>query len=267
MPKIQLLLLMALFSFVTTALAQGGGRYLPQPGETWQWQLSGPVNIGYEVAAYDIDLFDTPRHLIQLLQHRGVKVICYFSAGSYEDWRLDAKEFASSELGKPLDDWAGERWLDIRSKNVRSIMSARLDLARAKGCDAVEPDNMDVYTQKSGFKLTADDQIAYNRFLALQAHTRGLSIGLKNDLLQIEALVDYFDFAVNEQCFKFEECDYLLPFIRQSKAVFNTEYAEEFVKNAAKRAELCQKSQKIGFSTLILPLLLDDSFRLSCQPN
>ena len=32
-------------------------------------------------------------------------------------------------MGAPLSGWAGERWLDTRSANVRRIMQARMDLA------------------------------------------------------------------------------------------------------------------------------------------
>jgi hypothetical protein len=35
---------------------------------------------------YDVDLFDTPKATIQLLQSQGKKVVYYFSAGSFEGW-------------------------------------------------------------------------------------------------------------------------------------------------------------------------------------
>jgi len=69
---------------------------------------------------------------------------------------------------------------------------------KEKGCDGVEPDNVDGYTNDTGFNLTSNDQIQYNKFLANEAHQRGLSIGLKNNLDQIEVLEPFFDFAVNE---------------------------------------------------------------------
>ncbi len=94
----------------------------PAPGISWQWQLSGTVNDGYDVTLYDIDLFDSSSDLIAELQQQGRTVICYFSAGSYEDWRDDESEFNSDDLGDTLDGWPGERWLDIRSQNVQRIM-------------------------------------------------------------------------------------------------------------------------------------------------
>ena len=49
---------------------------------------------------------------------------------------------------------------------ARSDPGERLDLAAAKGCDAVDPDNVDGYANPTGFDLTGDDQLAFNRWLA-----------------------------------------------------------------------------------------------------
>ncbi|MCD6581907.1 MAG: endo alpha-1,4 polygalactosaminidase [Desulfuromusa sp.] len=241
-----------------------GNWYQPSVLATWQWQLQGAVNTSYNVDIYDIDLFDSSEALIQQLQQSGKKVICYFSAGSYEEWRSDADQFLADDLGNPLDGWAGERWLDIRSDNVHTIMKNRLDLAVQKGCDGVEPDNMDGYSNSSGFAFTATDQLGFNRLIANEAHLRSLSIGLKNDLDQISELVDYYDFAVNEQCFEYQECDLLAPFINNGKAVLNAEYEQKYVNDVNERDALCVDSISRQFSTLILPLSLDDSFRFSC---
>ncbi|MEA3363930.1 MAG: endo alpha-1,4 polygalactosaminidase [Thermodesulfobacteriota bacterium] len=241
-----------------------GNWYQPSVLVSWQWQLQGAVNTAYNVDIYDIDLFDSDPALIQQLQQAGKQVICYFSAGSYEEWRSDANQFLANDLGNPLDGWPGERWLDVRSDNVHSIMKSRLDLAVQKGCDGVEPDNMDGYSNNSGFNLTSADQLAYNRLIANEAHARDLSIGLKNDLDQISELVDYYDFAVNEQCFEYQECDLLAPFINAGKAVLNAEYEQKYVNDANERDTLCVDSISRQFSTLILPLSLDDSFRFSC---
>ena len=241
-----------------------GNWYQPSVLITWQWQLQGAVNTSYNVDIYDIDLFDSSAALIQQLQQSGKKVICYFSAGSYEEWRSDADQFSADDLGNPLDGWAGERWLDIRSDNIRTIMKNRLDLAVQKGCDGVEPDNMDGYSNNPGFAFTATDQLGFNRLIANEAHLRSLSIGLKNDLDQISELVDYYDFAVNEQCFEYQECSLLAPFINNGKAVLNTEYEQKYVNDVNERDALCVDSISRQFSTLVLPLALDDAFRFSC---
>ncbi len=238
--------------------------FIPELSSTLHWQLQGTINSNYNIDIYDIDLFDSSKSLINQLQNSGKKVICYFSGGSYENWRADANQFSESDLGKALDGWQGERWLDIRSSNVKKIMQARLDFAKQKGCDGVEPDNMDGYTNDNGVGLTANDQLDFNRFIATQAHTRSLSVGLKNSLDQINELVNNFDFAVNEQCHEYNECDALMPFINQGKAVFNVEYKESYVNDKASREALCLDAKNRKFTTLVLPLSLDDSFRLSC---
>ncbi len=247
-----------------------GEWYRPTVETTWQWQLqpdsSGELNTGYSVEVYDLDLFDVPDSVIEELHAAGRKVVCYFSAGSFEDFREDAEAFLPSDLGEPLEGFSDERWLDIRSANVQGIMLERLDLAAARGCDGVEPDNVDGFLNDPGFPLTAADQLAFNRFIANQSHARGLAVGLKNDLDQIAELVEYFDFAVNEQCHEFDECDALQPFIAAGKPVFNAEYENRFVTDAAARAALCSSSLALGLRTLVLPLDLDDAFRFTCDP-
>ena len=238
--------------------------YRPSPLITWHIQLNGEINTSHHVQLYDIDLFDSPVALIQQLQATGIKVICYFSAGSYEEGRPDSDSFMPDEKGNPLDGWPGEKWLDIRSDNVRSIMKDRLDMAKSKGCDGVDPDNMDAYTNDSGHELTASDQLEYNRFIANEAHSRNLAVGLKNDVAQINELVNYFDFAVNEQCFEYNECSAVTPFITNNKPVLNIEYKEEYINDSLKRDALCSDAIDKQFSSLILPLELDDTFRLSC---
>lgn len=247
-----------------------GDWYRPDVATTWQWQLqpngAGEINTDYAVDVYDIDLFDVPASLIAELQDAGRRVICYFSAGSYEDFREDAGEFLVSELGNVLAGFADERWLDIRSANVQRIMLDRLDRAVSKGCDGVEPDNVTAFENDTGFDLTPTDQLAFNRFIANAAHQRGLAVALKNDLGQILDLVDYFDLSVNEQCHEFDECDALQPFIEAGKPVLSAEYADRFATDADQRQALCTGALAENLRTLVLPIDLDDAFRFSCDP-
>lgn len=242
------------------ALAQDTDNiWQPEPGTTWQWQLTDPINSSWDVTMYDLDLFDTPQATIDALHDDGRIVICYFSAGTWEDWRADAADFPDKVVGDPLEDWEGEQWLDIRQLELlEPIMLARLDLAAAKDCDGVEPDNVDAYTNPTGFDLTYADQLAYNLWLAEQAHARGLSIGLKNDLNQIEDLVKYFDWALNEQCFQYEECDRLLPFIDAGKAVFGVEYEGD-------PADYCPQAIEMGFAWLTKTYDLGDEPPGACR--
>lgn len=233
--------------------------------DTFHLQLSGVLATNVAADIYDIDLFDTSPTQIAQLKQQGHKVVCYFSAGSSENWRPDFAQFLMADMGNPLQGWSGENWLDTRSGTVRKVMRARLDLALSKGCDGVDPDNVDGYTNYTGFLLTAHDQLDYDRFLSAQAHSRGLAIGLKNDVAQLSALATSFDFAVNEQCHEFDECTGYRAFTSKDKPVLNVEYQKRFVDNIdGAFVALCVRARAENLHTLVLPLLLDGSFRLSC---
>lgn len=233
------------------------GIWKPRPGTSWQWQLTGNLDTSLPVDMFDIDLFTTPQATISALKQKGRIVICYFSAGSYEDFRPDKTSFPTSVLGK-TNGWPGERWLDVRQLAILGpIMKARLDLAVQKGCDGVEPDNVDGYSNASGFSISYADQLAYNRFIAAEAHARGLSVGLKNDLDQVKDLVSHFDWALNEQCFQYNECDLLLPFVKANKAVFGVEYKGDV-------SAFCPKANANDFDWLKKSLELDAA-RTACR--
>jgi len=124
-----------------------------------------------------------------------------------------------------------------------------MDLCVQKGFDGIEPDNIDGYSNNSGFNLSYQDQINYNKFLAQAAHERGLSVGLKNDVEQVNDLVDFFDYVTAEECYQYNECDGYSPFISQNKAVFQTEYGTSL-------DDFCPESLSLGFSGILKNLNL-----------
>ncbi|MBT2470092.1 endo alpha-1,4 polygalactosaminidase [Streptomyces sp. ISL-66] len=220
-----------------------GELWRPAPGVSWQWQLTGKLDTSVKAAVYDVDGFTTTKEQVAELKQAGRRTICYLSTGAWEDFRPDADAFPPSTRGEG-NGWEGERWLDIRRlAELEPLMAARIDMCRDKGFDAVEPDNMDAYRNKSGFPLTADDQLKYNRLIAKLAHDRGLSVGLKNDLDQIPELVGEFDFAVNEQCMQYDECDRVAPFVKAGKAVFHVEYEKPI-------GQWCPRAREAKLSSL-----------------
>jgi hypothetical protein len=235
--------------------ATGGpatGHWRPAKGLSWQWQLDGQaIDTSVDADVYDVDLFETPPETVRRLHDQGRKVICYFSAGSWEPYRPDAGDYPESVKGGAVDGWPDERWLDIRQLDVlRPLIAARLDLCVAKGADGAEPDWMDSYVQDTGWDITAADQLAFNRMIADLAHERGLAIGLKNDLDQVAELADVFDFAVVEQCAEYGECEKLLPFLDRNKAVFHAEYD-------LPTSAFCAESRRLGISSIRKRLELD----------
>ena len=230
---------------------------------TWQWQLQGELDTSYDVDVYDVDLFDTDPSMIAGLRADGrdrrLLLLGRFvrELAPRRRRRRAPKRSATRSTGSRTSDGSTSA-----TRSVRTVAEGRLDLAVEQGCDGVEPDNVDGYTNDTGFDLTSDDQLAFNRFLAEAAADRGLLIGLKNDLDQIADLVDVFDFAVNEQCHEFDECEVYAAFVDQDKPVFNAEYAGRFVDDPD---SVCARSIALGLRTLLLPLDLDNSFRISCD--
>jgi hypothetical protein len=226
-----------------------GTIWQPHPGTTWQWQLTGTVDTSVNAQAYDIDLEGASASLIATLHGLGRKVICYFDV-AYENYRSDASSYPAEVLGNVMDGWPDERWVDIRNPVILQIMSTRMDSAVQKGCDAIEADDIEVYSNNPGFPITLADNVAFAKALAAAAHARGLAIGLKNFLDAVPQLVGSFDFAINEQCFQYSECDTLLPFVNANKSVFQCEYR-------SKTSAICDQANSMNLDTIFKNLDLD----------
>ena len=209
---------------------------------------------------YDLDMFETDASMVELLHSQGRKAVCYISVGSWEDWRPDKDQFASSVLGSKYEGWPGERWLDIRQLDALApIIQTRFDECKAKGFDGIEPDNIDGYLNDTGFPLTYQDQLTYNIWLSEEAHRRGLSIGLKNDPEQALDLLPYFDWALTESCFSEGWCEQLAPFVADGKAVFSVEYTDTGIT----LDEFCPLANAMNFNAILKNRELD-SYREIC---
>jgi hypothetical protein len=197
----------------------------PTVGLTWDYQLVSPINPAAAVQVFEISLFETLPAVVTDLHAKGKKVICHVDMGTFEDWHPDADKIPKEAIGPLL---AEKRWLDIRNRSLMSVMRGRLDMAIKLGCDGVMLDNVDAWDTKlhpeTGFPLLGMDQLIYNRTIASEARAKGLAVGLKDDIHQIDELVAAFDFAVVEECFEGMECELLKPFIDAGKPVFDVEY-------------------------------------------
>ena len=226
--------------FVIVPGASGQTMWIPTQGLQWQYQLQGKLNTKLCVVpwsggacvrpnVYDVDLYapngvtlDTAA--VTAIHALGAHAVCYVDAGTWEDFRPDAGAYPASVLGRS-NGWPGERWLDIRATStLLPIIAARVAKCAAAGFDAVDFDNVDGYENDTGFLLTAADQLTFNEDLAGIAHSDGLSVGLKNDTDQLGQLEGSFDFAINEQCAKYDECDAYDGWTAAGKAVVEVEY-------------------------------------------
>ncbi|MFY9265255.1 MAG: endo alpha-1,4 polygalactosaminidase, partial [Solirubrobacterales bacterium] len=114
------------------------GYWRPAINTKWQYQLTGTIDQNVNVSFLIVDLFDTDKSVVDSLRAAGKQVGCYFSAGSYENWRPDKGRFPADVRGKS-NGWSGENWLDIRRLDVLGpIMEARIDACKAKGFAAID---------------------------------------------------------------------------------------------------------------------------------
>ena len=226
----------------------------PGVNARWQYQLqgvaayssTGGINVNISAvpytggapvkpAVYDFDLYTDQAiagtnttlntAAVNAVHAAGGHAICYVSAGTWENWRVDASQFPASVQGSK-NGWPGERWLDVRNTGVLlPIMDARAAKCAQAGFDGIEWDNVDGYSNRTGFPLTANDQLNYDESLANIAHKYGMTVALKNDVEQVPTLATFFDYAVNEQCQQYSECgNYTTYFIANGKATFQVEY-------------------------------------------
>jgi len=203
-----------------------GDYWKPKAGLTWQWQLSDDVGTPLDVDVYDID-WEADKATVDKLHAAGIKVICYVSVGSWEDFRPDAADFPADVIGNDYDGWPGEKYVDIRSDALRAVMNARFDICQSKGFDAIEPDNQDVFElgQDSGFPLTEKDGVAYAKWLADAAHSRGMSIGQKNASSITADIAATYDWALTESCYSDGNwCGDVKAYAAANKPVFMCEY-------------------------------------------
>lgn len=214
------------------------GRWSPGAAEPWQWVLDAPLDVndpadmigggGSQPTVYDIDGFENPVSTVAALHASGYHVVCYVSVGSWESYRPDAALFPASTKGSLVDGWPDEKWLDIRRIDLLApIMTRRFEMCADKNFDAVEPDLMDGYSNATGFDLTFEDQLRYNRWVADTVHSLGMSVLLKGDPEQAAELEPWFEFALNEGCTQFDECGSYAPFTDNGKTVLHVDYIEE----------------------------------------
>lgn len=231
-------------SQVQPAKAQVASSYW-SPGlhEPWQWLIGGTFNpnsaadmkggAGDQPSVYDIDGFLNTAATVSALHAKGYHAICYIEAGSYVADRPDANQFPASVIGKKIDGFS-DKWTDIRSSAVKTIVDKRIQMCATKGFDAVEPDLEDGYTNNTGFPLTASDQINFNTWVANTVHGYGMGVLLKGDPEQAKALAPTVDFFLNEQCNQYSECTSY----PTGKTILNAEYNKKCPTSAFSLANL-----------------------------
>lgn len=172
---------------------------------------------------------------VNAVHAQGKHVICYIDIGSSESYRPDNQDLINFNnscggclLGRRVS--SGSYWLNINNdKGQRDFlvgfMTKRLAKCQQAGFDGAYFDLPFAWQARTGFTISANTQELYNTAMLNAAHSYNLAVGLNYDLPQVADLQPYEDFHVDEQCFQYGECNYLLPVVNANKPVFEIEYS------------------------------------------
>jgi len=183
---------------------------LPPVDAVVDYQLGGGYTPAAGVGGVSRDSTDEPAP--------GLYSICYVNGfqtqpADRERWLADEPDLVLQRDGEPVIDenWPDELIVDTstaaKRERIAALMADTLDACADKGFDAVEIDNLDSYSRSDGM-LTVDDALALAKLYAGTAHAAGLAIAQKNaaELGARGRDEAGFDFAVTEECHRFDEC-------------------------------------------------------------
>ncbi|MFH9267701.1 endo alpha-1,4 polygalactosaminidase [Streptomyces sp. NPDC017546] len=199
----------------------------PEANVTFDYQIGGGYSPPAGVGAVSRDRRDEPAE--------GLYNVCYVNAFQTQPDALDQWEKNHPDLllrdgdGRLVndEDW-GEALLDTSTADKRArladIVGGWVDGCAKSGFQAVEPDNLDSFERSEGL-LTREHNAAFAELLAHRAHAAGLAIGQKNTTGLLERRAEIgFDFAVAEECGRYDECaDYASAY---GDRVFVVEYTD-----------------------------------------
>lgn len=259
-----------------------------QPGTgslPWQWELDHAIDTsnakdmgtGDETYAgsnaddpvvYDIDGFDNDAAQVTALHGLGKKVICYIEVGAAESYRSDYSQFPATALGKTVDGYAQEKYLDIGDATVVTVIEARIAMCSQKGFDGVEPDIDDSYTDDTGFSITESSNVAYLVTLSQYAHSLGLAWGLKNGgdggtpTKFVSDMLPHVEFAVVEEPFYLNTIGYFHPALYDAgKAMFVAEYTND----TSSASSFCPTALSDHTNAALFDVALDGATRTPCE--
>ncbi|MBB5648911.1 endo alpha-1,4 polygalactosaminidase [Pedobacter cryoconitis] len=230
----------------------------PKAGVTFDWCLDDLKNSDtFTAEVVDVDAFTTTAQQVAALHAQGKKVIAYISAGTIEDDRPDINLLPKEVIGQVYPEWPKERWLDIRQREkLRPWLNSRIDRILSKGFDAIEPDNLDSYSNETGFDISINDTKLYCDFLIKLAHDKGLGIGQKNVPELSAEYSKKFDWVLTEDAFDQKWENDVKPYITQNKPVFAVEYTDQTSQSTFSNT-ICPKAKNLKYSAILKKRGLD----------
>ncbi len=225
-----------------TFTTDGGAVVLPPSGKLlWDWQIGATTDANIiapaGVKVIDVDGFNTSATKVSQLKAQGIYTVCYINAGSWQAGYPDSAQYPDYLKIQQDPNWPGEYFLDVTdvfkpNSVLAAILRTRLQMCKSKGFDALEPDNLQNDENVTGGRISLQQQIDFNGWIADEAHAAGLAVFQKNGPDKVlltdktgKKMVEKFDGILNEECQQFNECGPLAEYVSRGKLALNTEYS------------------------------------------
>ena len=263
----------------------------PKPGSAniWDTDLFQDSN----VAGAGIPTGASP--VVKALHAAGKYSICYIEAGAYQAGFPDDADFAPADYGRrarrhQMQGYANEWWFDLAgfahyvagrastlsgaAVNIAAGLDKRIGWCALEGQDAIEPDDLDGYTNDGatgakggGWGLTQADSAGFERWLAYDAHAHGLAAFQKNDPADAAADAPTWDGMIIEECnFYDDPCSGsggdATPYLKLGKPVLNAEYVQDGETTAA----FCTADIAAGITGSLFSSALNGATYQPCAP-
>ena len=236
------------------------------------------------------------RQVVRALHASGKYSICYIEAGAFQTGFPDASNFAAADYGGKarqyrMKGYGNEWWFNIAgfrhyvagrnssltgaAVNIAAGLDRRISWCALEGQDAIEPDDLDGYTNRGdtgvtggGWHLSRADSAGFERWLAHDAHAHGLAIFQKNDPANAGANARNFDGMIIEECNSYRDpCSGgggdATPYLRAGKPVLNAEYVED----GETSAKFCSADVAAGITGALFNVDLNGKTYVPCAPG
>jgi len=232
--------------------------------------------------------------VVQAIHAAGHYSICYVEAGAYQVGFPDDSHFATADYGgigntaTQMQGYADEYWFDLTgfrnyaagrpgtltgaARDIASALSRRFAWCKLEGQDAVEPDDLDGYTNQSTsgvtpWGMTQADSAGFERWLVNNIHAHGLAAFQKNDPENTAADAPLYDGMVIEECnYGQDPCSGsggdATAYLAARKPVLNAEYTSD----GETAANFCAADTTAGIVGALFDVDLDGMTYEPCQP-
>jgi len=149
----------------------------------------------YSNSNVELELDTADYYDIQRIHDNDDFAVCKLSVTTFQYWNQDAGLFDIRDIKNIVEYSTEERWLDINTNSVYSIMSSRITNAYNLGCDKLLFSNTDIFDWNNGADITENITGQYLADLILEANSLNMEVGaLDLDIGDNYSINSLFDF-------------------------------------------------------------------------